>query len=199
VPMWLTRQVDVLTSLVPAMCVGMAAAGVCVLLGWWIGRYRSFAIVRLVGWWISRVVLPILRSPSWAARASTIAANNLSACALLIVMGTTFPTAWLGVIGLGLSLGIAVRALSADEIGDASLGDNMPDRNAAKMVVGMTLNMLEPPAIVIAVGLCLGQRAMPAGVAMRQAWESFAICVVPALLLAGAGEALWLGARGRSR
>ena len=60
-----------------------------------------------------------------------------------------------------------------------------------KTMIGVALNLLEPPAIVLVIGLSLGRTAapLPAGVA----WEMFVVWAVPLLLAAAAGEALWLG------
>ena len=54
------------------------------------------------------------------------------------------------------------------------------------------LNLLEPPAIIAAIGLSLGRSVVP--LSPGQAWEAFAAWIVPALLIAAGGEALWLGA-----
>jgi len=195
---WLARQLDTVTLLVPAMVAGATVSMACVLTGWWVGRYHSWFIVRFVRLWVTRVVIPILRSPSWASRAAAIATNNVLTCTLLIAMGMTVATAWMAVVSLGLSLGIALRAMSAADRGDSLFSRSTPRLPPTKTVVGVALNMFEPPAIVVAIGLCLGQRAMFVGVTARQAWDSFAIWVVPMLLVAAAGEALWLDSGRRS-
>ena len=97
----------------------------------------------------------------------------------------------LAVVIVGLSLGIALRQLAARP--DA-FAVSLPVRDRkAKMLVrlGVGLNMLEPPAIVITLGLCLGLQTLP--LTWAQAWQTFAIWVVPALFVAAGGEALWIG------
>ena len=66
------------------------------------------------------------------------------------------------------------------------------DRQARRRIrIGIALNMLEPPAIVVTLGLTLGLRTIP--LTCEQAWQTFGVWVVPALFVAAAGEALWLG------
>ena len=55
----------------------------------------------------------------------------------------------------------------------------------------MILNLLEPPAIALALGLAIGRSAIP--LSSTQAWGVFLTWVVPAMLVAAGGEALWLG------
>lgn len=58
--------------------------------------------------------------------------------------------------------------------------------------VGFALNLLEPPAILLSLGLSLGQGAWGATIELEQALALFVRIVFPLLLLAAVGEALWL-------
>ena len=58
--------------------------------------------------------------------------------------------------------------------------------------IGFALNLLEPPAILLSLGLSLGQGAWGATVELEQALALFIRFVFPLLLLAATGEALWL-------
>ena len=95
------------------------------------------------------------------------------------------------VAGLGVSLGIALRLLS--EIPDVPGGHCLSLGKWAKrrVAIGMGLNLLEPPAIMLAIGLSLGQQ--PASLTPGVVWGTFAAWIIPLTLLAAAGESLWLG------
>ena len=177
----------------PGMAIGTAITLATAFLGWTIGRYRWFPFVRWIGLWVRVVVLPLIRSRSWLGRAAAIFVNNISILTGLIAVGI-WPVAALSAAAmLGVSLGIALRVLMTVE--DVF---TLPDGRAAggagwRMKVGVALNMLEPPAIAVALGLSLGRWMVP--LSPGDAWETFAVWVVPAMLLAAGGESLWLGVR----
>lgn len=159
--------------------------------GWVIGQRAALPPVRLVTWWIRGVVMPLLRCRSWWSRAATIFANNLSILALLVAAGLWHTVALVAVAGLGVSLGVGLRILMCQPAvpweGKPSTG-----RSAKRRVrVGIALNLLEPPAIALAIGLCLGRSVLPLSAA--EMWETFLLWVVPFTLLAALGEALWMG------
>ncbi len=182
---------NVLSACWVSMLLGTGLVLVGTYAGWGVGHYRSFVGVRLVSWWLTHVIVPLLRSPSWWRRAATIFINNTCVLSVLLAAGALYGVALLCVAGLGVSLGIALKRLieDADEL-VVSLSERDPWVRR-RMRVGIALNMLEPPAIVATLGLCLGQRAAP--ISWLQAWQTYAIVVVPAMLLAACGEALWLG------
>ncbi len=183
---------DVLSAAWVSMLLGTGLVLVGTCAGWRVGHYRSFVGVRLVSWWLMHVIVPLLKSPSWWRRAATIFINNICILSVLLAAGALYGLALLCVAGLGVSLGIALKRLTedADEL-VVSLSGRDP-RARRRIRVGIALNMLEPPAIVVTLGLCLGQRTAP--ISWLQAWQTYAIVVVPAMLLAAGGEALWLGA-----
>ena len=91
---------------------------------------------------------------------------------------------------MGMSLGIALRLLSSMD--DEPLGSQATTSPRQWLVnVGVALNMLEPPAIIVALGLAFGRQS--ASLSAASTWQAFAVLVVPALLFAAAGEALWIG------
>lgn len=64
---------------------------------------------------------------------------------------------------------------------------------AWKLWIGLSLNMLEPPAIIVAIALALSRASIPLDA--MDAWVAFLVWIVPAMLIAAGGEALWLGTR----
>ena len=188
----LLETVDVLSKLGRSMVVGTIVTLVAVAIGWYLGRYRSFPPVRLAIWWVRKVVLPLLRARTWRRRAVTIFVNNAGVLAALLALGAWPHAALIGAVFLGLSLGIAVHYL-INAVDDFAAPPQSPDAGTRRsMWVGMGLNLLEPPAIVVTLGLSLGQQTIP--LSLGQAWGTFVVWVVPALLIAAGGEALWMGA-----
>ncbi len=187
----LMGTLDVIGSIWPAALLGTGLALVGTGLGWALARSVSLTPVRLVTWWVRRVALPILHSRSWARRASAILINNVLTLAALTALGRWYPTALLGVAVLGISLGIGLRILSNESEFefDASHEPSLSARRTIR--IGIALNLLEPPAIMLAIGLGLGRSSIP--LTSAQVWTTFALWVIPAVLVAAAGEALWLG------
>ncbi len=187
----LTRTVDVFVIVWPSMAVGTVLVIGAAWLGWVIGRLDSLVPVRVVAWWVTRVIVPLVRSRSWWRRAAVIFANNTSVLAAVLAVGFHRALSVTAVVGLGVSLGIGLRVLSSrtDAFCVTPKGRSVKARH--RITIGVALNLLEPPAILITIGLSLGRTAvsLPAG----PAWETFAVWAVPLLLVAAAGEALWLG------
>ena len=187
----LAQSLSLIGDLGRSMVLGTIALLLAVGIGLLLGRHRSFPLVRMVTSWLTYVVMPMLKSRSWVRRASTIFINNTAVLAALLALGPWRIAARIGVVVLGLSLGIALRHLSAmtDRF---AVSLPVHDRRAKRRVrIGVALNMLEPPAIVVTLGLTLGFETIP--LTSGQAWQTFGIWVIPALLVAAAGEALWLG------
>ncbi len=164
---------------------------VAVWVGWATAATGSFALVRLVRWWLARVMLLHLSSRSWVHRAAVIAANNLLILMALMALGQWLVAVLVGVALCGVSMGIALRVLP-----DLSGGFGLPAAGNGhgpswRMRVGVVLNLLEPPAIAVALGLAIGISVIP--MPLVQAWHAFLTWVVPAMLIAAGGEALWLG------
>jgi hypothetical protein len=172
-----------------ALGTGLALVGTG--LGWTLGQSRSLVPVRVVAWWVRRVVVPLLHARSWWRRAAVIFANNVSLLAILTALGRWHWAALVGVAGLGVGLGIGIRVLSGEP--RVNLQPDRAPRTDANwgFGLGIALNLLEPPAIILAIGLSLGRLAVP--LSPMDVWQTFALWVVPATALAAAGESLWLG------
>ncbi len=175
------------------MLLGTIVLVMGAILGWKLSQYDRWLVTRWVSWWLNRVVLPLLESKSWARRALTIFTNNASMAAVTVALGYWTWTGWLAVTLLGIGLGAGFRLM-------ANLAWNMdtPSQPATpehrrRVHWGMMLNMLEPPAIIITLGLCLSQRAVGAHVNTLDVWAAFSVCVLPLLAIAAGGESLWIG------
>ncbi len=176
----------------PDLLLGAGFTLVATWFGWRLGRRRSFPPVKAIGWWVVGVVLPLLRSASWSRRTVLIFLNN---GAILAVIGAVGGYRHGGIVGagtLGVSLGIALRVMADASRGlGGRVGASAGPDSRWRMRIGLALNMLEPPAILVAVGLSMARGSLK--VTTEQAWLTFAVFVLPALLFAAGGEALWLG------
>lgn len=185
-----------LSDLWPSMLIGTTLLVVATSAGWSFGRHRALPPVRLVAWWVRFVVAPLVRSRSWFRRSATIFVNNTAVLAAVVALGPWVAFAYAGVIALGLSLGIGLRVLARLD-GDLAIAVGPSGTTQWTLVVGVALNLLEPPAIIIALGLSLGRQSVPLDSAWT--WSIFAKWLVPLLILAAVGEGLWLGAGRRDR
>jgi len=181
----------VMGSLLFCALAGTVLVVVAVWVGWTTAATGSGALVRLIRWWLERVMLPQLGTLSWTHRAAVIATNNLLILAALVALGRWLVPVLIGTALCGVSMGIALRLLP-----DLASGFDLPpadDEQGSgwRMRVGIILNLLEPPAIILALGLAIGRNAIP--LPSAEAWAAFGTWVVPAMLLAAGGEALWLG------
>jgi hypothetical protein len=166
-------------------------AGVC--LGWAQAGRTGRWTVRLVASWVDGVVRPLLASRSWAWRAIVIALNNSLVCAIIVGLGALPPCNWFGLAIVGVSLGIGLRLLLVS-VSDAPEPSRRPARRHRWVGgIGFALNMLEPPAILLAAGLSLTQGAWTEKATPTAAWVAFACVVLPLLVIAAAGESLWMG------
>lgn len=188
----LLRTLNVIGTVWLVAFLGTGLALVGTALGWALAQIASLPPVRLIAWWVRRVALPVLWCRSWVRRAGAIFINNISILAALTILGRWHGAALVGVACLGVSLGIGLRILLNEP--ETRLGSPLELSTGATRAVkiGVALNLLEPPAIMLAIGLCLGRQSIP--LLPEQVWSTFALWVVPAALLAAAGEALWLGA-----
>ena len=199
----LSRTLVVLGGSWPSMVLGIAIVLATTFLGWAIGRHRGFPLVRWVGFWVRYVVLPLIRQRSCIGRAVGIFVNNIAILSGLVAVGAIPGAAFIAAALLGLSLGIALRLLMGVEEPFTPAQVHPTSTDAWRVRIGVSLNLLEPPAIAVALGLSLGSW-QAAGEPARgllgivplptaQTWETFAVWVVPAMVLAACGESLWLG------
>ena len=187
--------VHTIQTALPHCLAGGLVIGLGVCAGWWEARRPGRWAVRAVRWWLDRVVRPLLGSRSWHRRTWIIAANNISVCALMTGLGAFGPAAWVGVAGVGFSLGIGLRLLMESTRTQATESRSLSGGQRIAGWIGLALNMLEPPAILLAAGLALSQSALSPTIALAVAWGTFVKVVLPLLVVAAAGEALWMGAR----
>lgn len=187
---------DLLQFIPPVWPQSLIAGAVMLLAvgaGWLAARRTHWWPVRLVRRWVDRVVRPLIASRSWHRRTAVIALNNIAICAAMTAAGSVRPLAWLAVAGVGVSLGIGLRLLLADS---AFLDEHaISPRGGSRLVagLGLALNLLEPPAILLAGGLTLAQKALWPFLSATRAWYAFAWVVAPLLVVAAAGESLWMG------
>jgi len=191
---FLTLWIELTTLLLEAWPAGFVG-GALVLLGafggWEIAKSPSFLLVRGISWWLTRVIVPLLLSRSWGYRAAVIFINNSLVLACVLATGFDPIVSLVAASGLGVSLGIGLRVLSNRE-DSFSAPRRAPNGQVQGIVkIGIALNLLELPAIFIAVGLAIGQSwlPLPAGAL----WVTYASVVVPMLLISACGESLWLG------
>jgi hypothetical protein len=118
--------------------------------------------------------------------------NNAGILALMVCLAVSRAAAAIAVIAVGLTLGIALRALGHIHLDWSHPGPNAPIILRRQIRFGVLLNLLEPPAIAAAVGLALARTSM--SLPAPDAWQAFAMFVVPLLLVAAGGEAMWIGA-----
>ena len=164
---------------------------VSAVVGWRIGQAQGNWLARVVRWWLNHVVHPLFASRTWLRRAIIIAVNNSLICAVVVLLGSLGHVAWIGITGVGLGLGIALRLMN-EEI-EPGLADREPSprHHRTLVTIGMALNLLEVPAVMLSAGLSLGQ-ALSSSLALADALTAFAWFVLPLLLVGAAGEALWM-------
>ena len=195
-----------LLDLTPAALLGGVLVVACMPLGWWLGCRQRGALYCITCWWFAQVAQPLLACESWSRRALIIAANNSTVCGALVLLGALGHVAWLGVVLMGVSLGIALRLLVALPLKEAGPADSEATKAQGPIEarrlesphrklltgIGFALNLLEPPAILLSLGLCLGQGAWGTIINLKPALTLFVLLAFPLLLIAAAGEALWL-------
>lgn len=161
--------------------------------GWWLGRDRGHLLVRTMAWWIDHVVHPLLVTRSWLRRTTTIAVNNATVCASMVLLGPFGYVAWVGVAGVGLGLGIALRLMIGSYLPGMDDRESPPAaRHPIRETLGLALNLLEVPAIMIAAGASLAQGALSSTLSLTGALAVFVVIVLPLLIVSAAGEALWM-------
>jgi len=148
--------------------------------------------VRVLIWWMEHVLRPLLATRSWVLRAAGIALNNSVVCLAMVAAGMLGLVVWAVVAVVGFSLGIALRLLitGMGEYPDDD-GGMTPGRRVL-VTVGMGLNLLEVPAILLCSGLGLAQGALWQAISTPEAFGLFGWIALPVLAVAAAGEALWM-------
>lgn len=188
------------------MLVGVVVLLIAAVAGWGMAADASFAPIRWLHTWIVRVILPRLRRGSAPACAGFIFLNNATTCALVTAAGGVRGGAWIAILIVGLSLGAAIRMLGDPHWGISASAADLPvepQPDAATppapadryVVIGLLLNLLEVPAIIITLGLAMSRCAVPSLLLPGEVWCVFAAWVIPLLAIAACGEALWISRR----
>ena len=186
---------DALTQigLRPALA-GAAVLIIGMIAGAKLAIYRDAPPIRLLRLWLDRVIARAVRSRSWLVRALTIFFNNSLVLSLMVLAGAAPYASWIAVLLVGISMGVALNLLltseMAAEMNDAEQAGRSLDKPAA---IGLLLNLLEVPAVLAALGLCMGQHAAPNGMSIEAIWTVMVVWVLPALAIAAAGESTWIG------
>ena len=181
---------------VKPILAGSAVIVIGLVVGLGISAHRGFFFVRAVRWYVERVVLRALRGRGWTGRALFIFLNNCLVCGAMVAAGMLPGGSWTAIILVGLSMGVAIRALSEldDEhqtAQDKQAADGKGGQDVAAWM-GMILNLIELPAIVLTLGLSMGRLAAVNHLADAEVWSVFVRWVIPALALGACGEALWM-------
>ncbi len=187
-------SIDTLLKLWPAGLTGVGCLVLAAMAGGLIVGRGEGGLSRFLRWWVVDVVLPMIRSRSGVVRAVVIFVNNAVICALLVSLGRWGWLVWVGLIVEGMTLGGSAMLLSDWAESEDLWNPEQTDRGMRRVRVGFVLNMLELPAIGLSVAVGVGQSFFGSVVSSGQSWSIFAICVVPLLVLAAAGESLWIGA-----
>jgi hypothetical protein len=170
--------------------------------GWQVAAGRDAVVVRVVRWWLDHIVRPLFTSRSWLRRMLIIAGNNALICGAVVLLGGFGHVAIAGVICVGVGLGIALRLMLTVPVEDQDEQVDQPMLHRVLTGVGLVLNMVEVPAIMLTTGLALSQgstgflwllhHSPPSLLGPVDALEIYAVVVVPMLLIGAAGEALWM-------
>lgn len=182
---------DVLVSVWRSMLLGTGLLMIAVFVGLMLGRERSLFPVRALAWWVDSVIAPMLAWRSWALRAGAIFTNNVLILVVLVSVGVWPLAVIVGIAVVGVSMGVALCVLAKLPDAFAVPSESQP-RLRRRMRLGVLLNMLEPPAIIAALGLALGRE--PVHLSSGQVWAAFAIWILAPMAIAAGGESLWIGA-----
>ena len=185
------ESLSVILGLWRSMLLGTGLFLISMIVGLALGRERRLFVVRALSAWVNWIIGPLLRWRSRALRAAAIFANNVLILAAMVALGVWPPAAVAAVALVGVSMGIALRVMTAMPVSFSIPGPAQP-RLRRTIQIGVLLNLLEPPAIVAAIGLSLGRE--PAHLTPVYVWSAFAFWIVPAMAVAAAGESLWIGA-----
>ncbi len=187
----MVESLHLLLSLWPNMIMATVLFGVGMGVGMSVGHTRSIVIVRGVQWWVANVIIPLLYKRSWLIKFLTILVNNMTILIGIVMLGTWSSAAIAGIAMVGFSMGIALRVFSNLPESFVVPNNQGNESDRRRFRIGMLLNLLEPPAIIIALGVALGRTSAP--MTDEQGWAIVLYWVFPAMLLAAGGEALWMG------
>jgi len=204
--MTIYENLQTLRLVVSESLLGGALIIGCVVIGWHIGRERQARFVCLISWWLDHIVRPLLTQCSWLRRTAVIAVNNSLVCLAMVLLGAFWSLAWLGVLFVGLGLGVAMRLLIGEQLdayGEIDAEPDVHDENEPSKdetehhlgwltTIGVILNLLEVPAIMLSAGLSLSQGSLSSAVNLHEVLSAYVSIVLPMLVIAATGEALWM-------
>lgn len=171
---------------VGCLMLGVIAGGVAVGTG-------EGMVARGLRWWVVEAILPMIRHRSGLLRAVVIFVNNAVICALLVSLGRWGWVVWIGLLVEGMTLGGSAAVLAESADSDPFWEAEESSGSISRVRIGLGLNLLELPAIGLSVAVAVGQSFFGSVVSSGQSWSIFAMCVVPLLVIAAAGESLWIG------
>ncbi|MHC4672752.1 MAG: hypothetical protein ACYTBZ_09745 [Planctomycetota bacterium] len=186
-------SIDILYLIWQESLVATAVIVICVLVGWKAADVHDRWAVRAVKWWMDHVVYRVLTSPSWLKRTLMIAANNSLICLCAVLLGALGHLAWLAVAGIGFCLGVALHLMIKATAVDRDDRETPISRNKTLTAIGMLLNLLEVPAIMLSAGLSLAQCALTSTIDLSAALSVFGWFAMPMFIIGAAGESLWMG------
>lgn len=180
-------------DLAAPMTWGMALLVLSAGIGWIEAAHPQRPAVRWLDWWLRRVIRRIVMHGRWVSVALALAVNNTAVLALIVASGWVDWLPPFVIVAEGFLVGAGVRLLYLAER-PWWQGHRPPQRALARAAyrAGLWLNALELPAIAIAVGLAMLQCPAFFPPPRTQIWQAFALLVVPLLLVAAVGEALWI-------
>lgn len=188
----LLESLSVASRLLPASLLGLLLIVSGAVIGAVIGKSSGVMPVRFVSWWLGSVILPRLCSGGTVARGLTIFLNNSAVLPVVVACGSDFRCGVVAVLGLGVGLGIGVRVLARKSLLGQEGTYSPNNAPGVSFVVGIVLNLLEPPAILLAASLAVARPWVE--LSSAAIWQTYLLLAVPLLMLAAYGEAMWLGA-----
>ena len=124
---------------------------------------------------------------TWLRRVVIIGTNNILACAAIITAGYLSYMAWAIITGARSILGMVLRLMITDSQSFPKFGATMNCHWFAP-TIGVLLNMLEFPTIMLSAGLGFAQNAVSTRSFEASALRIFAMFVLPMLIVGAAGK-----------
>ena len=109
----------------------------------------------------------------------------------------SFPVSTGAVLLIGFCLGVALTLLAHRLVELPDFDKPTSGRSRWIARCGVTLNLIELPAIALTLGLAMGYESV--GMTAIRAWTLFGSVIMPMLAVAAAGEALWIDVGQRKR
>ena len=186
-------QINNLYQIWQESLIGGAVIVVCALVGWLAGNVHDRWAVRVVKWWLDHIVYRVVISRSWLKRTVMIAVNNSLICLCPPLLGKLDYIAWLAIACIGFCLGVALRLMIKETPAVRDDEEKIISSNTKSPIIGMLLNLLEIPAIMLCAGLGLSQGAMTSTIDLPSALHIYCLFALPMFIIGASGESLWMG------